>query len=132
MQTTELGVYCYKQKNVQRKMFKVAILSYLDGTRGQNRGHLIKIRLPFKTAVLTVPLEIQVGRLGAVSLNLNGSFFQTNQNPLERWLRGFVVTAVVDADTNQKNFSFIFSTCVVFVHIGKACPSTITDIAVPF
>lgn len=116
-------------------MFQFAIFSHLDGTRGQNLlclNKLIKIRLPFKTVVLTVRLEIQVGRLGAVNLNLNASFFQTNQNPLERWLPGFVVTAVVDADTNQKNFSFIFSTCVVFVHIGKACPSTITDIAVPF
>lgn len=32
-------------------------------------------------------------------------------------LRVFVVTVIVDdADTNQKDFSFIFSTCAVFVH----------------
>lgn len=116
-------------------MFQVAILSHVDGTRGQNLlclNKFIKIRLPLKTAALMVRLEFQVGRLEAVNLNLNASFFQTKQNLLERWLPGFIVTAVVDADTNQKNFSFIFSTCVVFVHIGKACPSTITDIAVPF
>lgn len=66
-------------------MFQVAILSHLDGTRVQNLlclNKYIKMRLPFKTAVLTVRLEIQVGRLGAVKLNLNASFFQTNQNPL--------------------------------------------------
>lgn len=82
-------------------MFQVVILSPLDGTRGQNLlclNKFIKIRLPFKTAVLTGRLEIQVDRLGAVNLNLNASFFQTNQNPLECWLRGFVVTAAVDAD----------------------------------
>lgn len=31
---------------------------------------------------------------------------------------------VDDADTNQKDFSFIFSACAVFIRVGKACPST--------
>lgn len=96
-------------------MFQVAILSHLDGTRGQNLlclNKFIKIRLPFKTAVLTVRLEIQVGRLGAVNLNLNASFFQTNQNPSEHWLRRIRCDSCCWCRHESKEF---------FIHIFHLC-----------